>query len=241
MACLYSAAAACVGQAWLPASSAQGLKRLYCSKADGHSLNRLAHCITGYKGPSLAIFKDQLERVVAVFNGHEWRDSHTFQGDASGLLLTLAPRFSCLRVLDKTRDRVVPKTNFFYLNTGRGTPLSKARGGAWPVKGMGAGGEPGHLRLAIDENLEGIRWAGGDKACQTFQGGGSDWSPAEGQIDVCEVWGLGGADADEVGYQLCLSRRLPWCCPGCLTPSCRPTISVCALAPPCARGKACVL
>ena len=184
-------------QAFLPRSSAQGLKRLYCSKADGHSLNRLSHCITGYKGPSLVIFKDQLQRVIAILNSQEWRDSHMFQGDSAALILTLAPRFSCLRMLDAARDRKQPKSNFFYLNTGRGTPMSKARGGVWPVKGMGAGGDAGSLRLAVDENLEGVRWASGSKECATFQGGGCDWSPPEGQIDVCEAWGLGGADAEE--------------------------------------------
>ena len=38
-------------------SSLRQVKRLYSSKADGHSLNRLGHKIVGYKGATLAVFK----------------------------------------------------------------------------------------------------------------------------------------------------------------------------------------
>ena len=144
---------------FLPESCRHDLKRLYSSKSDGHSLNRLGHCIIGYKGPTLALFKDQMQRIIGVLNYCEWRDSHMFQGDQRAVLFTLAPRFSCVRVLDPAKKQGQANSNYLYLNTSLGKGMSKTKfgGGQWPVKGMGAGGEGGHLRLSVDENLEGIQ------------------------------------------------------------------------------------
>ena len=64
---------------WLPGGGAQGLRRLYSSQADGHSLVRLGHCVNGYKGETLMLFKDELQRVVAILNHQPWRDSPMFQ------------------------------------------------------------------------------------------------------------------------------------------------------------------
>jgi len=78
---------------------------------------------------------------------------------------------------------LVYQTNYVYLNTSKGVGLSKSRGRAWPVRGMGAGGGPGQLQLAVDENLEGIKWSGAN-GCDTFEGGGCEWAPDTGTIQV---------------------------------------------------------
>ena len=109
------------------------------------------------------------------------------------MLMTLSPRFSCVGMLSTDRGQPEGKGNYLYNNASKGPGLSKAKGGVWPVRGLGAGGGAGKLRLAVDENLEGIRWQGA-RMCDTFQGGGCEWSPEEGQISVCEVWALGGSD-----------------------------------------------
>jgi len=180
------------------------LQRLFSSKANGHSFNRLSHHIVGYKGATLILIKDTMSRVAGILASHGWIDTLSFQGNDGSALFTLSPGFSVRRAVaasdDRTAARNAPK-NFCYLNTKTGP----ARGG-WPAKGMGAGGEAGRTSIWVDGDLEELIWRPGDKACGTFDAEGAVWRPENGKIAVVEVFGFGGTEA-EAGVEQYRQRR----------------------------------
>ena len=66
------------------------------------------------------------------------------------------------------------------------------------------------MRLEVDESLEGIRWEG-VRACDAFEGGGCEWNPPEGRVDVCEAWGLGGGAEAVSAQEAFRDRQLRHC------------------------------
>mmetsp|Transcript_34280 Transcript_34280/g.53473 ORF Transcript_34280/g.53473 Transcript_34280/m.53473 type:complete len:121 (-) Transcript_34280:234-596(-) len=65
------------------------------------------------------------------------------------------------------------------------------------MKGLGAGGEAGKLRLWVDGELDDVTWRSGEVSCGTYEGGGDKWVPETCKIAVAEVFGCGGAEADQ--------------------------------------------
>jgi hypothetical protein len=178
------------------------LKRLFSSRENGHSFNRLCHHTLGYRGPTIILVKDHLGRVAGLYSSAQWRDTVSFQGTDESILFTLAPRFSCLRA-DKSRQS--NGGNYLYLNS-RITPQ---KGKRWPCGCIGGGGEPAKLTLYIDGELEHVKWTA-DQKCNTYVGAADVWAPPKSKISLCEVWGCGGASAQEVSLWLC-ARRVPSC------------------------------
>jgi hypothetical protein len=106
------------------------------------------------------------------------------------MLFTLAPRFSCLQV-DKSKQN--NGGNYLYMNS----RITAQRSKRWPCGCIGGGGEPAKLSLYIDGELEHVKWAA-DQKCKTYTGDPDVWAPPKGKVQVCEVWGCGGASADQV-------------------------------------------
>ena len=56
------------------------LDRLYSSKADGNSLNKITYALIGYSGPTFIVLKhyqsdEKKEYIFGGFNNVEWEDS----------------------------------------------------------------------------------------------------------------------------------------------------------------------
>jgi len=81
----------------LPSAARGSLKRLFSSRADGHSFNRLGHHLCGYKGPTLILFKDDMGRVIGLLNHQPWKDGINFQSNQDCILINFHPRFSVMR------------------------------------------------------------------------------------------------------------------------------------------------
>lgn len=154
-------------------------KLLYSTTQHGQSLNRLAHHVSSYNGPSLILIRNTKREVFGAYVTHVWRTTSSFQGDAECFLFSFTPNFNVYRSTGVEK-------NYAYLFTTKNTFSN------FPV-GLGFGGTTKQFRLYVDDDL----LKGESRASCTTYRPGTLSSDVLFEVLQIEVWGCGGNAADE--------------------------------------------
>eukprot|EP00903_Cladosiphon_okamuranus_P009957 g9446.t1 len=153
--------------------------RIYNSEEDGLSFNRVAFKLVGYGGPTVILVRER--GSGAVWGGcadSPWKESNSFYGGQASFLLSLAPDFKVIP------SKMASNNHFQYLNL---------KGFSLP-HGFGMGGSTEAFRFFIPEALDNT--CVGRSACLTFEQG--ELCPQQSrkfEVDILEVWGVGGEEA----------------------------------------------
>ncbi|CAN0005323.1 unnamed protein product [Scytosiphon promiscuus] len=153
--------------------------RIYNSEEDGLSFNRVAFKLVGYGGPTVILIRER--KSGAVWGGcadSPWKESNSFYGGEASFLLRLSPDFKVIP------SKMASNNHFQYLNL---------KGFSLP-HGFGMGGSTEAFRFFIPEALDDT--CVGRSACLTFEQG--ELCPNQSrnfEVDIMEVWGVGGEEA----------------------------------------------
>lgn len=157
--------------------------RLYASSNDGLSFNRLQNALLGYSGPTLLIVRAVSGAIFGAFTASAWKESKDFYGNTDCFLFSLSPVTAVYRPSGNQR-------NYMYCNS-----FARSRGYDRQAHGIGFGGSVDEPRLFLTESFDDCRAGARDL---TFENGSllpplpSGAQQSTFEIDVVEVWGVGG-------------------------------------------------
>ncbi|CAN0379561.1 unnamed protein product, partial [Ectocarpus sp. 12 AP-2014] len=139
-----------------------------------------------YGGPTVILIRER--ESGAVWGGcadSPWKESNSFYGGEASFLFRLAPDFKIIpHKMARRVQRCLFNQNFQYLNL---------KGFSLP-HGFGMGGSTEAFRFFIPEALDDK--CIGRSACLTFEQG--ELCPEQSrrfEVDILEVWGVGGEEA----------------------------------------------
>lgn len=175
---------------------------LYRSSSHGRGMSRFLSRVEGYKAPLLMLMSGtSTEGDNNHVTGEKWvvgalvpggfENKGTFYGNSGCCLFAVSPHFSPLRSTGR-------ETNYVYSHKRLpGTVYSSHP----KPEGVGFGGSQGKERLWLDDDFLNItiQHHALDKS---YHAGslvpGQGYGPVKGRVGEVEVWGLGGAAADEL-------------------------------------------
>jgi len=152
----------------------------YAVTTHGQSLNRLCNEVLEYGGPTIFLILDSDGGIFGCFTREAWKPKIDFREDKSSFLFSLRPHFGIYRATGA-------ESHNLFLNNINNPHLP------YPI-GIGFGGKLKHFRLWIHEELT----SGESRSsCGSFARGKLSES-ATFKIQTLEVWGCGGAKAEEI-------------------------------------------
>mmetsp|Transcript_34648 Transcript_34648/g.83686 ORF Transcript_34648/g.83686 Transcript_34648/m.83686 type:complete len:442 (-) Transcript_34648:52-1377(-) len=160
-------------------------KPLYLDWRDGRSFFRLTQGVLHYPGPTLVLCRSG-ENCFGAVVGCAWEETGAkYRGSGDFLLFQLSPKFKELHTSGRGG-------NLMYFNTKMSHMPS----------GLGFGGQQGAARLWIPADFQEAHSVCSDatfeKGCLV---GDSHDFMVRFSVDVLEVWGAGGAEADQAQGQ----------------------------------------
>lgn len=174
---------------------------LYRASSHGRGINRFWTRVEGYKAPLLMLISgtstegDNNEPtgekwVVGALIPGGFDNKEVFYGNSGCCLFAISPHFLSLRSTGR-------ETNYVYSH--KRTPGAVYRSHPKP-EGIGFGGSQGKERLWLDDEFSNVT-VQHHALDKSYQSGplvpGQGYAAVKGKVGEVEVWGLGGASADE--------------------------------------------
>ncbi|KAG0617387.1 hypothetical protein M758_5G186300 [Ceratodon purpureus] len=174
---------------------------LYRASSHGRGINRFWTRVEGYKAPLLLLISGTSTEgdnnkptgenwVVGALIPGGFDNKEVFYGNSGCCLFAISPHFVPLRSTGR-------ETNYVYSH--KRTPGSVYRSNPKP-EGVGFGGSQGKERLWLDDEFVNVT-VQHHALDKSYHSGslvpGQGYGPVKGRVGEVEVWGLGGASADE--------------------------------------------
>lgn len=168
---------------------------IYSSGVHGLSMNRFVHHAANYGGASLLLALTSDGELLGAHIDVPLKPSDHFTGGTGCFLFSLAPTFHVYRA-----SHIASNYCLFSPHT-----TGQLRGGSYMTSHpdvLGFGGQMERLRLSLEEDLNTLRY---HKSCTSYASHPKkqvELREGRRSVQLLEVYGCGGAEADSVQRQL---------------------------------------